>query len=253
MFSKQHPAASGAAAPAIDQRRPAFLNRFLTMCLQAPSIWRLLKSCDIARKKLTRVADERDRPDLDHRHAVVIQINGASDRFRHHADLILEHARANASIMPPPRRKNEDGPKRRPESTTELARHQNTKTTGEFCFSIDTAFRNLRRNADGSDAQQRRHLHHGQPRQPQNRSSARDGPMRRRPPAVPSILLPRPQPDQTGVRQAQVLPADRPTANPKRKGALVFIIRNFISLFQLKPFILRFFQQLRFLTPLIRH
>ena len=35
-------------------------------------------------------------------HAVVIQIEGASYRLRAHADLIPEHVRANASIMPPP-------------------------------------------------------------------------------------------------------------------------------------------------------
>lgn len=35
-------------------------------------------------------------------HAIVVQIEGASYRLRAHADLIPEHVRANASIMPPP-------------------------------------------------------------------------------------------------------------------------------------------------------
>ena len=38
-----------------------------------------------------------------------------------------------------------------------------------------------------------------------------------------------------------------------RAEQLVFTIRYFVSLFQLEPFTLRFFQQLHFLTPLIRH
>jgi len=35
-------------------------------------------------------------------HAVVVQIEGASYRLRHHTDLIPEHTRAHASITPPP-------------------------------------------------------------------------------------------------------------------------------------------------------
>ena len=35
-------------------------------------------------------------------HAVVVQIEGASYRLRQHADLVPEHVRANAPIMPPP-------------------------------------------------------------------------------------------------------------------------------------------------------
>ena len=35
-------------------------------------------------------------------HAVVVQIEGASYRLRAHADLIPEHTRAHAAIMPPP-------------------------------------------------------------------------------------------------------------------------------------------------------
>ena len=35
-------------------------------------------------------------------HAVVVQIEAASYRLRQHADLVPEHVRANASIMPPP-------------------------------------------------------------------------------------------------------------------------------------------------------
>ena len=35
-------------------------------------------------------------------HAVVIQVEGMSYRLRAHADLIPEHVRANAPIMPPP-------------------------------------------------------------------------------------------------------------------------------------------------------
>ena len=35
-------------------------------------------------------------------HAVVVQIEGASYRLRHHTDLIPEHIRANAPISPPP-------------------------------------------------------------------------------------------------------------------------------------------------------
>ena len=36
------------------------------------------------------------------RHAIVVQIEGASYRLRAHADLILEHVRTNAPITPPP-------------------------------------------------------------------------------------------------------------------------------------------------------
>ena len=35
-------------------------------------------------------------------HAVVVQIEGASYRLRHHSDLIPEHTRAHAAITPPP-------------------------------------------------------------------------------------------------------------------------------------------------------
>lgn len=35
-------------------------------------------------------------------HAVVVQIEGASYRLRNHADLIPEHTRAHANLMPPP-------------------------------------------------------------------------------------------------------------------------------------------------------
>jgi len=35
-------------------------------------------------------------------HAVVVQIEGASYRLRHHADLIPEHTRSHATITPPP-------------------------------------------------------------------------------------------------------------------------------------------------------
>ena len=35
-------------------------------------------------------------------HAVVVQIDGASYRLRHHADLIPEHTRSHATITPPP-------------------------------------------------------------------------------------------------------------------------------------------------------
>lgn len=35
-------------------------------------------------------------------HAVVVQIEGASNRLRHHADLIPEHTRSHATITPPP-------------------------------------------------------------------------------------------------------------------------------------------------------
>lgn len=52
-------------------------------------------------------------------HAVVVQIEGASYRLRAHADLIPEHARANAPITPPP------PPRRRgrPPKTGALAHH----------------------------------------------------------------------------------------------------------------------------------
>ena len=40
-------------------------------------------------------------------HAVVVQIEGASYHLRQHADLIPEHTRADANLMPPP------APKRR--------------------------------------------------------------------------------------------------------------------------------------------
>ena len=35
-------------------------------------------------------------------HAVVVQIEGASYRLRHNADLIPEHTRSHAAITPPP-------------------------------------------------------------------------------------------------------------------------------------------------------
>jgi hypothetical protein len=35
-------------------------------------------------------------------HAVVVHIEGASYRLRHHTDLIPEHARSHANITPPP-------------------------------------------------------------------------------------------------------------------------------------------------------
>ncbi|MBA8916233.1 hypothetical protein HNR51_005354 [Methylorubrum thiocyanatum] len=35
-------------------------------------------------------------------HAVVIQIEGASYRLRQHADLVPEHVRSKALIVPPP-------------------------------------------------------------------------------------------------------------------------------------------------------
>ena len=74
----------------------------------------------------------------------------------------------------------------------------------------------LCRNATGPDAQPRRHRHHGQPRQPQDQSGARGDPRRRRPPAVPSALQSRSQPDRAGVRQTQALPAQGPAANSGR-------------------------------------
>ena len=45
-------------------------------------------------------------------HAVVIRIEGASYRLRAHADLIPEHVRANAPIMPPPPPKKRGWPKK---------------------------------------------------------------------------------------------------------------------------------------------
>ena len=45
-------------------------------------------------------------------HAVVIRIEGASYRLRKHADLIPEHVRANAPIMPPPPPKKRSRPKK---------------------------------------------------------------------------------------------------------------------------------------------
>ena len=45
-------------------------------------------------------------------HAVVIRIEGASYRLRAHADLIPEHVRANAPIMPPPPPKKRGRPKK---------------------------------------------------------------------------------------------------------------------------------------------
>ena len=38
----------------------------------------------------------------DEARAVVVQIEGASYRLRHHADLIPEHTRSHATITPPP-------------------------------------------------------------------------------------------------------------------------------------------------------
>src|SRR6056297_3575772 len=45
-------------------------------------------------------------------HAVVVQIEGASYRLRAHADLIPEHARSHAAIMPPPPPKRRGRPPR---------------------------------------------------------------------------------------------------------------------------------------------
>ena len=45
-------------------------------------------------------------------HAVVIRIEGASYRLRNHADLIPEHVRANAPIIPPPPPKKRGRPKK---------------------------------------------------------------------------------------------------------------------------------------------
>ena len=46
------------------------------------------------------------------RHAVVVQIEGASYRLRQHADLIPEHVRTTASITPPPPPKKRGRPKK---------------------------------------------------------------------------------------------------------------------------------------------
>ena len=43
------------------------------------SIWRFLKSCNITRKKLTPVADERDRPDAEHRRVQWKGLQGQAD------------------------------------------------------------------------------------------------------------------------------------------------------------------------------
>ena len=43
-------------------------------------------------------------------HAVVVQIEGASNRLRSHADLIPEHVHANAPIIPPPPAKRRERP-----------------------------------------------------------------------------------------------------------------------------------------------
>ena len=43
-------------------------------------------------------------------HAVVVQIEGASCRPRHHADLIPEHTRSHATITPPPPHKRRGRP-----------------------------------------------------------------------------------------------------------------------------------------------
>ncbi|MFQ8433726.1 IS21-like element helper ATPase IstB [Amaricoccus sp. W119] len=44
-------------------------------------------------------------------HAIVIQIEGASYRLRAHADLIPEHSRSHAAIMPPPPKRRGRPPK----------------------------------------------------------------------------------------------------------------------------------------------
>ena len=54
-------------------------------------------------------------------HAVVVQIEGASYRLRRHAELVPEHTRTNASLMPPPPPKRRGRP---PKSKTE----EETKT-----------------------------------------------------------------------------------------------------------------------------
>ena len=51
-------------------------------------------------------------PDRLLHHAAVIRIEGASYRLRQHADLIPEHVRANAPIMPPPTTKKRGRPKK---------------------------------------------------------------------------------------------------------------------------------------------
>ena len=63
------------------------------------------------------------------------------------------------------------------------------------------------------------------------------------------------RPLMRGKAQSMLLGIALRTGIPARSHAeqLVFTIRYFVSLFQLEPFTLRFFQQLHFLTPLIRH
>lgn len=49
-------------------------------------------------------------PDRLRHHAAVVQIEGASCRLRGHADLMPEHTRSHATIMPPPLRKRRGRP-----------------------------------------------------------------------------------------------------------------------------------------------
>ncbi len=51
----------------------------------------------------TRIAGLKTQDDFKQKLCVpLIEIEGASYRLRQHADLVPEHVRANASIMPPP-------------------------------------------------------------------------------------------------------------------------------------------------------
>jgi DNA replication protein DnaC len=66
-------------------------------------------------------------------HAVVVQIEGASYRLRNHADLIPEHTRAHANLMPHLRQNVADGRQNMELSIISMADHRNR--AGEFCAS----------------------------------------------------------------------------------------------------------------------
>jgi hypothetical protein len=67
-----------------------------------------------------------------------------------------------------------------------------------------------------ADAKARRHCHHGQPRQPQIQNGPQSHPQRRCQIVVPAKVLPRSQPDRTGILSDQALDAHRSTAIRRR-------------------------------------
>jgi IstB-like ATP binding protein len=60
-------------------------------------------------------------------HAIIVQIEGATYRLRAHADLIPEHTRSHAAIMPPPLPKRRGRPPKKGGSITCTADYRSRK------------------------------------------------------------------------------------------------------------------------------